>query len=518
MTKQDMTEAGASEAKMALVPPALPKNATDGAALAAASRDRPGDEIADLERLRAVLFDSRQRWREFAALACDFVFEIDHEGCFSFVGPELALGWPAATLVGRRARDLLGFSGEDGFDPFLPAGAGRNRRVWLRRADGKAACVRLSTAPLTDEAGAVIGLRGAALEITHEDAEQSKIATVLRRSQTINQIVSEISQETMATRMAHAGLAGLTRALGAKGGAVIALRRLATEWRDEPVRHQSGEVPEALAEIALEHLCRPQFNPVPPAAAAPHAQSLAGPQAVPGPGGIKLLLTPVLARLGSHATLLLWRGAEARLFDHEDREIVAGVTGILRLILEQEAIQAEMAREARSDPLTGLLNRRAFVEEVERRIDRLDREQLPGSLVFIDIDRFKSINDRLGHAAGDEALTIVTGLLRRTVRPSDVVARLGGDEFALWLDGADEFTSSERADTLTRRGPQELAHLAQGEPQPISLSIGIATRWPNKPCDLDTLMQRADAAMYEVKRTGRGHWLVARPPASPGAP
>jgi len=65
-------------------------------------------------------------------------------------------------------------------------------------------------APLADAAGTVIGLRGVALEITHEEAEQSKIATVLRRSQTINQIVSEISQETVATRMAHAGLAGLT--------------------------------------------------------------------------------------------------------------------------------------------------------------------------------------------------------------------------------------------------------------------------------------------------------------------
>ena len=84
-----------------------------------------------------------------------------------------------------------------------------------------------------------------------------------------------------------------------------------------------------------------------------------------------------------------------------------------------------MARQARTDPLTGLLNRRAFVEEAQRRIDRLEREGLPGTLMFVDLDRLKPLNDQLGHEAGDAALVLTSTVLRRMVRPTDLVAPAG---------------------------------------------------------------------------------------------
>jgi diguanylate cyclase (GGDEF)-like protein len=169
-----------------------------------------------------------------------------------------------------------------------------------------------------------------------------------------------------------------------------------------------------------------------------------------------------------------------------------------------------MARQARTDPLTGLLNRRAFLAEVIRRIERLERESLPGTVMFVDLDNFKALNDQLGHERGDEALCIVADLLRITVRPSDLVARLGGDEFAIWLDGADEFTAGERAEALRVDGPRALAELTEGSDLRLGMSIGIATRWPNHPEEIDELMLRADRAMYEVKRSGRGNWRVSQ--------
>jgi diguanylate cyclase (GGDEF)-like protein len=179
------------------------------------------------------------------------------------------------------------------------------------------------------------------------------------------------------------------------------------------------------------------------------------------------------------------------------------------MVLEHETIQREMARQARTDPLTGLLNRRAFLEEVERHIDRLDREDLPGTLMFGDLDHFKPVNDKLGHEVGDQVLVLTANLLRQVVRPSDLVARLGGDEFAVWMSGADHLTAAERADRLRELVPIELGELVGGDAPRLSMSIGIATRRARSQEPIDSLIRRADMAMYEVKRTGRGHWRVS---------
>jgi diguanylate cyclase (GGDEF)-like protein len=205
----------------------------------------------------------------------------------------------------------------------------------------------------------------------------------------------------------------------------------------------------------------------------------------------------------------LWRPPGARVWDADEVMLAASATSIIRIILGHDAVQREMARQARTDPLTSLLNRRAFLDEMGRRVDRLERDGSPGTLMFVDLDNFKDLNDRRGHDAGDEALCITAALLRSTLRPADLVARFGGDEFAMWLDGTDEFTAAERAESLRIEGPKALAHLAAGQDLSLTMSIGIATRWPGRSEELETTIQRADQAMYHVKRTGRGHWQVA---------
>jgi diguanylate cyclase (GGDEF)-like protein len=179
------------------------------------------------------------------------------------------------------------------------------------------------------------------------------------------------------------------------------------------------------------------------------------------------------------------------------------------MILEHEAIQQEMRRQARTDPLTGLMNRRAFMEEVERHVDRLDQERAPGTLMFVDMDAFKTVNDRLGHDMGDQTLMQVAQMLRDLVRPFDLIARFGGDEFAVWMSGADHLTAAERADHLRLNAPRELTELLGQEIPGLGLSIGIATRRAGSQEPIDDLIRRADMAMYEVKRGGRGHWRVS---------
>ena len=110
----------------------------------------------------------------------------------------------------------------------------------------------------------------------------------------------------------------------------------------------------------------------------------------------------------------------------------------------------------------------------------------------------------------DKALCAVASLLREACRPTDLIARLGGDEFAIWLNGADHMTAAERAERLRVDGPRKLVAVTGPDGAALTMSIGIATRRAGGGEDIEAVIRRADGAMYEVKRFGRGHWRVAR--------
>lgn len=440
--------------------------------------------------LQDALLDSRQRWRDFVTLAADLAFETDAEGTLVFLAPEHPLGWSAASLLGQPAAALLATE-DDAFNPFAPGSAFRTRRAWLKRQDGSMACMSFSAAPLM-QAGLRVGMRGIAHDMTDQDAADAKTVASLRRGEVVEHILWQMRQEVLAPRMMQAVLEGLNAALGAAGTVVLNL--LGSQAVDA-VLHQAGADPEDVLAGLFETLQTETPDPV-----------------LGEIAGRPTLCCPSYTRFGERAGLCIWRDAGATPWSDDDALLASSATAIIRVVLEHEAIQRELARQARTDPLTGLLNRRSFVEEVTRRIDRLDREQLPGTLMYVDLDHFKLLNDCCGHDVGDEALVQTASLLRNAVRPADVVARLGGDEFALWLDGSDELTAAERAERLRLDGP---ALLAAGLPPlapSLSTSIGIAARHPQAAESLDEVMRRADAAMYDVKRGGRANWRVAQAP------
>jgi len=443
--------------------------------------------------LPQALLDSRQRWQAFGALAADLVFETDRDGRLTFIAPDPALGHAGAELLGRPAAHLLAGEALTSFDIAAPI---RQRATWLRHADGGTRCLSMSVAPRLDEAGRVLGTRGVGVDVTERERQGAVAAAALRRADLLEHILAEMRQEVLAPRMMQSVLAELTRALGADGAAILDVAPGDGECR---VLHQHGADP----------------RPLLPAAAGLLRSTGEDIAVGMGAGGLQMLACPASTRFGDRAALLIWRGAAAgtgasRVWDADDRVLAGSVAAVVRMVLEHESIQRELARQARTDPLTGLLNRRAFLEEAGRRIDRLDREGLPGTLIFIDLDRLKPLNDRLGHEAGDAALTLTAELLRRTFRPADLLARLGGDEFALWLDGSDELTAAERAERLRVSYPAELAHLTAGDPVGMTVSIGIACRPGGSGEDLEALLQRADQAMYEAKRRGGGQWRVSQ--------
>ena len=179
----------------------------------------------------------------------------------------------------------------------------------------------------------------------------------------------------------------------------------------------------------------------------------------------------------------------------------AGIEGWVvnfREVTDRKMFEDELRRQARTDALTGLLNRTAFSERLEAAMGSLD-PAAPPAVLFVDVDEFKSVNDTLGHAAGDDLLATVAARLTAAVRAEDVVARLGGDEFALLLPDADDARLREVADRLVTslRAPMALS----GTTLSVTASIGGALGAPGD--TPDRLLHCADTAMYEAKRAGK---------------
>ena len=161
---------------------------------------------------------------------------------------------------------------------------------------------------------------------------------------------------------------------------------------------------------------------------------------------------------------------------------------------------AELAERARLDALTELLNHQAFTRELELELERARRYEHGLSLVFIDVDDFKRVNDTLGHPEGDAALRRLARVLRESLRSSDLAGRMGGDEFAAYLVETDEEAAGRFASRLVDR-IDEL--VASGElPEGFSVSAGVA-HFPSEAADADALFRRADEGLYAAKRRER---------------
>lgn len=153
---------------------------------------------------------------------------------------------------------------------------------------------------------------------------------------------------------------------------------------------------------------------------------------------------------------------------------------------------------SRTDHLTGAKNLRAFTEIAEYEILRAQREELPFSLAYLDLDNFKIINDTYGHAAGDAILKTVVEEIVKNLRKTDVVARLGGDEFAIFFPETDQASVQIVMEKVT----EELKIVAERNSWPTTFSIGVLT-CSEGACDLDAMITRADKLMYEAKNGGK---------------
>ena len=214
---------------------------------------------------------------------------------------------------------------------------------------------------------------------------------------------------------------------------------------------------------------------------------------------------------GDLAVTLGERGATSRLAvglaapdDGGARALVEGLLGLVAGVYARDVAMRRLEADAATDPLTSLWNRRGFEPLLDHAIARATRTGEDIALVVVDVDRFKSINDELGHATGDRALVAVAEAVRAVIRPTDVAARLGGDELAILLSGANGAGAMKMCERL-RTAIADVNPLA---PRPLTLSIGVADmlaipRTAHADGARHGLLEAADVALYAAKAAGR---------------
>jgi len=173
-----------------------------------------------------------------------------------------------------------------------------------------------------------------------------------------------------------------------------------------------------------------------------------------------------------------------------------------------QRLYGELERRSTHDGLTGALNRAAFDERLSAECKSADRHKRPLSLLMVDIDFFKRVNDNHGHQTGDQVLQTLVRLLNQSVRPGDVVARYGGEEFTVILPETDEDNAMAMADRLRRTIDDHSFNCPTGEDFRFTISIGCASRRPHAMMP-DCLVKEADAALFRAKKTGRNRVVSA---------
>jgi two-component system cell cycle response regulator len=216
------------------------------------------------------------------------------------------------------------------------------------------------------------------------------------------------------------------------------------------------------------------------------------------------LVLPVMFADTDVGRLAFGRRQEA---DAQGEEVVRIIARELGGPIRMATLVEEAQRLATIDALTGLMNRRAFLQALEIEMERATRLHYPLSLILLDVDHFKAINDTRGHACGDVVLSGLGRLLSKEARKSDLLARWGGEEFIIVLSGADE----ERGQIAAERYRNAIERVEildnRGERIPITASMGLARMEPAE--QADSFVDRADRAMYAAKTAGRNRVAVA---------
>jgi diguanylate cyclase (GGDEF)-like protein/PAS domain S-box-containing protein len=444
--------------------------------------------------LRRALVDSRRRYRDFVEISSDFTWETNAERHFSYVTPHGALGYSADDLLMTEPVRLVAPESASA-NPFLTHDRLEHQEVWLRRRDGQTACMVVSALPLIDVEGVWRGARGVCRDVSELREREAALVRVNNRERVLTRIVRTFRDEVNPEAMLVVAAEVLAKGLGADHSQIFRATDVPVpnliEGRTDfqlAARYGDGSAPNPADILAL-------FSGGTGAAEVVRESW-------------QVLAAPARFQGANNGVVVLWRDIGRGPWTDDDRLLIADIANQIGVTIEQLSHHEHILKISRTDALTGLLNRGAFLDALTRHLKRLRPDTGPSTLMYVDLDNFKAVNDIRGHHAGDDLLVKVRDILLDSTRPTDVVARLGGDEFAIWLVGADQAAGEMRGRQILERSKSLIPY--SGSPaKPVGMSIGLAVWLPAANEDVDQLMARADGAMYQAKRGGKGTFAIA---------
>jgi diguanylate cyclase (GGDEF)-like protein len=337
------------------------------------------------------------------------------------------------------------------------------------RKDGSVFDISLTNSPIRDSSGTVV----AVASIVRDVSVRKRLEQALQESQIelrafLDGLRAAVMVHGADTRIRFANPEA-SRLLGL--GLPQILGREARDGRWKFLREDGSVMPPEAYPVSVVMLTH-----------APVLDCVLGVQ-LPPPGGLRWVLANAVPRLAANGSV---------------REVIVSLADIT----ERRRLEEELARQAGEDALTGLSTRRRFFELADREVRRVQRQQGALSMLMLDVDHFKSINDEYGHQAGDAVLQELGHRIREMLRDVDIAGRLGGEEFAIVLPDTAQARAMDVAERLRKAVAQAPVRLPDGAVLHFTASIGVSTAEPGDR-GIDAIIARADGALYHAKRSGR---------------
>jgi diguanylate cyclase (GGDEF)-like protein/PAS domain S-box-containing protein len=446
---------------------AYPVTGPDGAVeqVAVFARDVTEQRLA-----QAALKRSEQRFRDVSAAVGEYIWETDASDVFTFVTDDVAtvLGYAPADLLGRTPALLIAADQADDFLRWRADVYDRREpfsKVELRCAtsDGRTVWLQSSGVPYFDDEGAFCGYRGADMDISDRKTAEDAIKASERKLRALAESVYD---------------------------AIVMIdgRGRVSFWNPAAERLFGYSEQEASGRVVTELITPPELRDKTLTA----LRELAGGNGTTSLGTLQE--TEAVRKDGTR--LPVERSVSGFRLGGEWYAVAA-----IRDITERKATEARLLELATTDGLTGLFNRRRFMELAEAELGRARRYRRPMTMLMMDIDHFKRVNDTHGHDVGDEVLRELARVSRAALREPDILGRLGGEEFGVLLPETADGPALEVAERLRRAIENTPIATAAGELR-ITVSIGAAASDTDGE-SVAGLLKRADVALYEAKQAGR---------------